>query len=192
MRKQCLRGLMVVVCVLFLTSLNAQTPTTATASVMLKLQVTISRYMGTTKVSSQPYSLSLIPNESGSIRMGTEVPVPTSTSTATTTTTAAGERVTTPTVSYTLQQVGTQIDGNATIQPDGRYKIRITVTDRSVVTAAQATEQGARVANVPAFRNVVFNSTIYLGDGQSTQFSDAPDKVSGENFRVDVSLAVQK
>jgi len=186
---------MAVVCVLSITSLDAvaQAPTTTTTpSVMLKLQVTISRYMGTNKVSSQPYSLSLIPNESGSIRIGTEVPVPTSTSTATTTTTAAGERVTTPTVSYTLQQVGTQIDGNATIQPDGRYKIRITVTDRSVVTAAQATEQGARVANVPAFRNVVFNSTIYLGDGQSTQFSDAPDKVSGENFRVDVSLAVQK
>jgi type II secretory pathway component GspD/PulD (secretin) len=183
---------MAVVCVLSLTSLDAlaQTPTTTIPSVMLKLQVTISRYMGTTRVSSQPYSLTLVPNESGSIRVGTEVPVPTTTST--TTTTAAGERLTTPTASYTLQQVGTQIDGNAVIQPDGRYKIRLTVTDRSVITTAQGTEQGARVANVPAFRNVVFNSTIYLGDGQSTQFSDAPDKVSGENFRVDVSLAVQK
>jgi len=91
-----------------------------------------------------------------------------------------------------MQQVGTQIDCNATLQPDGRYKLRLNVTERSALPAAQATEQGARVANVPSFRSVAFGSTIYLGDGQSTQFSSATDKTSGETFKVDVSLAIEK
>jgi Flp pilus assembly secretin CpaC len=145
--------------------------------------------MGTNKLSSQPYMLSLAPGESGSIKVGVEVPVPAIYTTPPGNTTG-GAASSLP--SYSWQQVGTQIDGNATLQPDGRYKIRLTVTERSALTAAQATEQGARVSGVPAFRNVVFGSTIFLGDGQSTQFSSGTDRVTGEIFKVDVSLAVEK
>jgi Flp pilus assembly secretin CpaC len=157
--------------------------------VVLKLEVSVSRYVGTNKVTSQPYMLSLVPNESGSIKVGVEVPIPAIYTNPTGNTAAAAAS---PQPSYTWQQVGTQIDGNAVLQPDGRYKIRLTVTERSALTAAQATEQGARVSTVPAFRNVVFGSTIYLGDGQSTQFSNGTDRVTGEVFKVDVSLTIEK
>jgi len=158
--------------------------------VVLKLQITVSRYMGTNKVSSQPYTLSLVPGESGSIKVGVEVAVPA----AYTNPNRSDNAATAPNSQpwYTMQQVGTQIDGNATLQGDGRYKLRLTVTERSALPTAQATEQGARVANVPAFRNVVFSSTIFLADGQTTQFSSGTDKVSGEVFKVDVALAVEK
>ena len=190
--KQSLRVLMIVVCVSWLSVAIAfaQAAQGTPPGVVLKVQVTVSRYMGTNRVSSQPYQLSLVPNESGNIRLGVEVPVPaayTAPTTSSSTSTAANTQP-----SYTMQQVGTQIDCNATLHPDGRYKLRLTVTDRSALPAAQATEQGARVANVPSFRNVVFGSTIYLGDGQSTQFSSATDKTSGETFKVDVSLAIEK
>jgi hypothetical protein len=190
--KQSLRVLMIVVCVLSLSVAVAvgQAAQGTPPGVVLKLQVTVSRYMGTNRVSSQPYVLSLVPNESGNIRLGVEVPVPAAYTTPTTSSNASTAANTQP--SYTMQQVGTQIDCNATLQPDGRYKLRLTITERSALPAAQATEQGARVANVPSFRNVAFGSTIYLGDGQSTQFSSATDKTSGETFKVDVSLAIEK
>lgn len=188
MRKPCLRVLMILVCALSLSgSAFAQAVATTTPSVVLKLQVTVSRYMGTNRLSSNPYALSLVPNESASIRIGVEVPVPSAYTNPNTSPAPPN-----PQPAYTLQQVGTQIDGNAALQPDGRYKVRLTVTERSVLPAAQATEQGARVPNVPSFRNVVLTSTVYLGDGQSAQFSSATDKVSGEVFKVDVSLALEK
>jgi len=189
--KQSLRVL-IFVCVLSLSSAVAfgQAAQGTPPGVVLKLQITVSRYMGTNKVSNQPYTLSLVPGESGSIKVGTEVAVPA----AWTNPNRSDNAATAPNSQpwYTMQQVGTQIDANAAPQPDGRYKLRLTVTERSALPAAQATEQGARVPNVPSFRNVVFSSTIFLGDGQSTQFSSGTDKVSGEVFKVDVSMTVEK
>ncbi|HET9942094.1 MAG TPA: hypothetical protein VFR05_02065 [Terriglobia bacterium] len=189
--KQCLRAMVMVVCLVPLLGIDAyaQAATATPPAVVLKLQVTVSRYMGTNRVSSQPFVLSLVPNESGNIRVGVEVPIPASAAPASTTTPPAPAA---PQQPYNFQQVGTQIDGNAVLQPDGRYRIRLGVTERSALTATQATEQGARVPTVPAFRNVVFGSTIYLGDGQTTQFSSGGDRVSGEVFRVDVSLTIEK
>jgi hypothetical protein len=188
--KQSFRVAAMLVCVLTFSGIvgyGQATPGTP-PGVVLKLQVTVSRYMGTNRVSSNPYMLSLVPNESGSIKLGAEVPVPAVWTNPNTTNNAAS----TAQPSYTWQQVGTQIDGNAVLQPDGRYKIRLTVTERSALPNAQASEQGARVSTVPAFRNVVFGSTIYLGDGQTAQFSSGTDKVSGEVFKVDLSLTVEK
>jgi hypothetical protein len=151
-------------------------------SVILKLQVTISRFVGTNRISSQPYVLSLVPDVAGSLRVGAEVAVP---STAMTPSSNA-------TPSYTMQQIGTQVDCVAKLQPDGRYRLSMTVTDRSVIASAQASEVGTRVANVPAFRNLTTASSIVLGDGQSTQFSSAPDRASNEVFKVDVLLTYEK
>jgi hypothetical protein len=159
----------------------------ASPSIILKVQVTVTRYMGENKISSQPYVLSLAPNENGSLRVGAEVAVPTTIAPPAGTGASAQ-----PTPSYTLQQVGTQVDCTASPQPDGRYKLRLTVTDRSVLPTAQASEVGSRIANVPTFRNLNLSSTIFLGNGQSTQFSSAPDKVSGEVFKVDVALSYEK
>jgi len=197
MKGQPLRVFTILVCVLSLSSLAAFGQATAGAppSVMLKLQVTVSRYVGNNRTSSQPYALTLVPNESGSIKLGVEVPVPAAYTYTTSNSTTLNANSTPPSnaqPSYTMQQVGTQIDANASPQPDGRYKLRLTVTERSALPAPQATEQGARIATVPSFRNVVFGSTVYLGDGQSTQFSSATDKVSGEVFKVDLSLTLEK
>src|SRR5678816_3347572 len=121
--KQSLRLLKVIACVLSVSSAVAygQATQAAPPGVVLKLQITVSRYVGTNKVSSQPYALSLVPGESGSIKVGAEVPVPA----AYTNPNRPDNSATAPNPqpSYSLQQVGTQIDGNATLQPDGRYKL---------------------------------------------------------------------
>jgi hypothetical protein len=151
---------------------QAQGPTTT-----VKLQVVLSRYEGDKKISSFPYTLSLVPGVAGSLRAGAEVPV------ATTSMGAAGS-----TPSYTMQQVGSQVDATVTPTADGKYNLKLSVTDRWSVTGAQAAPGG--VPNVPSFRNMVSNSQVILSNGETMQFTSSADKASNETFKIDVTLTV--
>src|SRR5262245_34793145 len=83
----------------------------------LKIQVTIARYEGDKKVSSLPYILAVTANgpQGVSMRMGSQVPV------------AGGPGV----VNY--QNIGTNIDCSATSVDDGRFTVRLTVNDSSIM-----------------------------------------------------------
>jgi hypothetical protein len=153
-------------------------PTAAQApSTTIKLQVVLSKYDGDKKLSSLPYTLVLVPGTRGSIRTGTEVPVPT-----TSFSTSADKPATT---SYTLQQIGTQIDATVRATPDGKYNLSLNVTDRFT-----GTTDPQRVPNVPSFKNVVINSEVILSSGETVQFTAAPTPSSNEVFKVDVTLTV--
>jgi type II secretory pathway component GspD/PulD (secretin) len=154
-------------------------PTAAQApSTTIKLQVVLSKYDGDKKVSSLPYILSLVPGTSGSLRSGAEVPVPT-----TSVTTSADKPATT---SYTLQQIGTQIDATVSPTSDGKYNLKLTVTDRFTGTL----DPQSRVPNVPSFRNVVIASQAILANAETMQFTSAPTPTTNEVFKVDVTLTV--
>ena len=160
---------------------EAQAPAPTPPQATIKLRVVLSKYQGDKRINSQPYELSLVPGQRGNVRIGSEVPVYTSP--------PSTVGLNTPT-SYTMQQVGTQIDATITTQPDGKYAVDLTVTDRSVNSSSQVTPSADRVPNVPIFRNVSANSRVILGNGESTQFSTALDQVSNETFKVDVTLNV--
>lgn len=147
----------------------------ATPASSIKLVIVLARYDGDKKISSLPYTLLLAPGESGNIRAGAEVAVPT---------TIVGG----PVPSYSLQQVGSQIEARATPTSDGKFKLNLTVTDRSIITGAPATQGG--VPNVPSFRNNTTASTAILSNGETVQFTSSSDKASNETFRVDVTLTV--
>ena len=90
-------------------------------------------------------------------------------------------------VSY--EDVGTNIDCYASATDDGRFKVTVTVEDKSVYGDDQT--QGTVKATVnPAFRTFNLTNSAVLKDGQSTQFSMATDKVSGETVKIDVTLTV--
>jgi hypothetical protein len=129
-----------------------------------------------------PYTLSLVPGKTGSIRAGSEIPVPT-TSFSTT-----GGPGTQPTTAYTLQQVGSQIDATVNPTPDGKFNLQLSVTDRdrNPVTSAQP---GA-VPNVPTFKNMVSNSSVIMGNGETVQFTASTEKISNETLKIDVTLTV--
>lgn len=150
----------------------AQAPTGS-----IKLQVVLSKYDGDKKTSSLPYTLILVPGRNGSIRTGTEVPVPT-----TSISNSADKPATT---AYTLQQIGTQIDAIVSPTSDGKYNLKLTVTDRFFGTV-----EPQRVPNVPSFKNVVIASEAILGNSETVQFTAAPTPSSNEVFKVDVTLTV--
>jgi hypothetical protein len=149
-----------------------QAPTTS-----VKLQVVVSKYDGDKKLSSLPYTLILVPGRSGSIRSGSEVPVPT--------TSLQGTPDKPATTSYTLQQIGTQIDATVNTTSDGKYNLKLTVTDRFAGTV-----EPQRVPNVPSFKNVVIASEAILANAETIQFTAAPTPTGNEIFKVDVTLTV--
>ena len=85
------------------------------------------------------------------------------------------------------QDVGTNIDCTATALDDGRFMLTVSVEDTSVYPD----DQGAAKGN-PSFRSFRVADTMTLRNGETTQFTAATDKVSGEQTRVDVTLTVVK
>ena len=150
--------------------------------VPLKLQVVLSRYQGEKKVSSLPFVLSLATSQPRvSLRMGGEIPIATSTGTPATV------------VSYNYRPVGTSIDCWAAALDDGRYSVNIGLEDSSVYSADQE-GGGLSKANSdqPSFNTFKANETVILKDGESSQFTSATDKISGQVIKVDVTLTVLK
>ena len=147
----------------------AQAPASGKPSIPLKVQVVISRYEADKKVSSLPYTLAVTANErpGGSIRMGSMIPVPNGPG------------------SYSLQNVGTNIDCSVTSLEDSRFKVEVSISDSSVMERRTADA-------VPTLRSFVTNNSVVLKDGQSAQFTAAADKNTGEIVKVDVTLTVDK
>jgi hypothetical protein len=145
--------------------------------VPLKVDVVISRYQGDKKISSLPYTLSVTANSAGrtSLRMGAEVPVAVSSKEG------AG---------FNYRSVGVSIDCSAFTANDDSYRVELTIDDSSVYDDQAKT--AASPSDHPSFRSFRTTQILLLKGGQSTQFTSATDKVTGEVTKVDVSLALAK
>ena len=168
------------------TSGRAQEQKPAAASpTTLRVQLVVSRHQGEKKISSLPYTLTVNTAERttgrSSLRLGTQVPI--------TTMSRQGNEANSPmvpTVQY--RDIGTNIDCFATTLDDGRFKLDLTVEDSSVDKDAGGLATGAH----PVFRSFRTTDSVMLRDGQTAQYSSATDKVSGEVWKVDVTLTVVK
>jgi len=161
------------------------TPLPAKESVLLKVQVVISRYQGEKKISSQPYTLSVGANgPRATMKMGTQVPVLT------------GPAVSGPDgkplpQSYNYRTVGATIECTARSLDDGRYRIELTLDDTSVAAEDPGPQPFSK--GIPQFRSFqISGATAVLRDGQSTQLTTAAEKVTGEIAKVDVTVNVVK
>ncbi len=145
------------------------------AQIQMKLQLVLSRYHGDKKISSVPYQLWVTTNEGPTrLRMGVQLPVL--------------QNPGSPAASYSLKEVGTNIDCNATTGTDsGVYKLSLTVTDSAVYNSSSEI-----AAALPSYRNFTSNFTILLRDGQTAQYTTATDPVSGEVLKIDATLNVLK
>lgn len=148
----------------------------------LKLLITVSRYQGDKKISSMPYSLSLIVGGPRiTFNIGAQVPYAT---------TQATDTAKTPSYSYRSVGVGIIVSNHTMVEP-GRYKMDISVDDSTLSSSNQI--QGApTISGVPIFRTFSSSGTVILRDGQTTQLTTAADPITGETMRVDVMLTVVK
>jgi len=155
-----------ILAVAFAVTAMAQAP--AKPLIPVKVQVVIARYEGDKKVSSLPYTLSVTANsDRTTLRIGSQVPVP-----------QAGG-------GYNFMNVGTNIDSTVTTTDDGRYRVQVNVSDSSVVSMKSSDP-------APTLRNFSTENSVILKDGQTTQFTAAADKTTGEVVRIDVTLTVEK
>lgn len=147
------------------------------AMVPLKLDLVISRQVGTKKISSMPYTMWVTanaPEKSTMLRMGVRVPV-------------AMQPKESAVRSYSYENVGTNIDATATTAPDGRFGIGITLSESGVDTKAAESAAAA-----PMFREFTSRFYLLLRDGQSATYTSATDPVTGETLKVDITLSVLK
>jgi hypothetical protein len=169
--------------------------------VPLKVQIVISKYQGDKKISSLPYTLSVnandghesigsggqySPNKIVRLRMGAQVPVPSMAMPV-----VDGKQMPTAgPVQY--KDVGTNIDCWAWANEDDRFNVSISIEDSSVYADGQTAQGAPRLNDIPTFRSFRSEATVILKDGQTSQFTAATDKVSGETTRVDVTITVVK
>jgi hypothetical protein len=161
----------------------------STRPVPLKVQLTISRYMGEKKLSSIPYVLGVLSNsQKTSIRMGIQVPV------TQTVFTKSATGVDGPQSSYTYRDLGTNIDCQAQPAGDGFYSLTITTEDSSIHLdpSPDSVEAKSIRRDIPAFRSFRASFATILRDGQSMQYVSATDPLSGESMRIDVMLTLAK
>ena len=170
---------------------RGQTPADAQELVPLSVQVTISRYKGDELVSSLPYMLAVTANEPryrSSLRMGAEVPVLSVAQMVT----ADGEPM--PNVPrgrpFNYRSVGTDIDCLAESRGNGRYQVRVNIEESTVYGDEETSVDDLKAPGVPVFRSFQSSNTLLLRDGQSSQYTAAADRVTGESIRVDVTLTV--
>src|SRR4029078_5146789 len=89
------------------------------------------------------------------------------------------------------QDVGTSIDCSVSAaQDDGRFRVEITIDDSSVYGDAPNPTENKPPPGNPSFRSCRASDSMVLRDGQTSQFTTATDKVSGEIVKVDVTLTV--
>jgi hypothetical protein len=93
-----------------------------------------------------------------------------------------------------MKDVGTNIDCTASNLDPGRFALTVTIEDSSIYEDSQRTDvaNGSRVSGVSATHTFRTTNALVLRDGQSTEFTTAVDKVSGEMIKASVTLAVVK
>jgi hypothetical protein len=126
------------------------------------------------------------PAHRSGVRMGAEVPVPTAASLAP----GGGVPSTPGPIQY--KAVGTNIDCFARSLEGGRFNVDIVIEDSSIYSDGQTDPGASRRNDIPTFRSYKLSNAVILKDGQTTQFTAATDKISGEVVRVDVTLTVVK
>lgn len=150
-------------------------PQTSPDKIPVKLQVVVSTYEGDRKVSSMPYTLLATANGGGvTFLAGTNVPL------------QGGDGK----LSYT--NIGTTITCTVTTEA-GNFRLAINFDEKSVMAAkTPVTPAGPapKPLESPTFHDVNYVGTVALKEGETKQLVSAPDKVSGEIIKIDVTLTL--
>jgi hypothetical protein len=161
----------------------------------VKLQVVLSEYDGTKKISNLSYSIPLIvPGAQPSavystLRIGVKVPVATADSK-----TGASE------IQYI--DVGTSIDARVAHADDGKYQAELKVDRSSLYVTARGqdgkivgkewSDGDAPPRDQPFVRQYRGDVGMFLREGQPTEGTVATDPLTGHVFKVEVTLNVVK
>lgn len=162
-------------------------PREAKKVIPLKVQVVISEYEGTKKLSSLPYTLFVNADDSNGgdvsqIRVGIRVPV------------LMGAN------SFQYMDIGTNVDCRAWSAPENRFRLGLSIERSYLYSFPQTdTKPGGTVPEsmTVSSRNPVvarLNSSyvLYVRDGQTIEATSTTDPVSGRVLKVEVTVNTVK
>lgn len=151
----------------------------------IKVQILFTEYDGEKKVSSMPYSFTVIsddksgpPSYTTSLRTGIRVPIETD----------AKDQKT------TYMDIGSNIDCGIRTEDDGRYHVSL-IFDRSALYPNKSSEGERLVAEpngLPLVRQFRTGGYLILKDGQTSETLVSTDPLSGHTLRVAVTINVLK
>lgn len=163
----------------------------------LRVQLVFSRYAAGKKVSNLPFVLTVNANDGrlytnggyqpfavARLRTGAEVQVSTSTPLEP----RPDGTAALPNVTTGFRNVGTDIDCYANSTGDGRYRVDISIEDRSLYPAGQGVDSATAAKDAPVFRTFSSKNTLMLKIGQPVEFSAWADRISGEETRITVTV----
>jgi hypothetical protein len=150
----------------------------------IKVQIVFTEFDGDKKISSMPYSFTVISDEkmggnySTSVRTGVRVPI----------------ELESKDQKTTYLDIGSNIDCGIRTEDDGRYHLYLTF-DRSALYPNKSAE-GERIVNSPGgqplIRQFRTSENLLLKDGQTSENLLATDPLNGHTLRVAVTINVQK
>ena len=150
--------------------------------VPLKVTIVLSKYQGEKKIASEPYELSLrTDGNKASIRLATQMP-------------AEPTPPAPPGAARPAPRPNpfTNIDCSATSLDSGRYAVTVTIEDSSIYEDNQRSADASKTERTRSVRMFRTTNALVLRDGQSTEFTAATDKSSGEVIKAAVTLTVVK
>jgi hypothetical protein len=157
-----------------------------TAAPPVQLQIVIARTRGDKKISSMPHVLTVKPddvrNPWSRLRVGAQIPIPNAAPPAGATVTPSA---------FSFKEIGTSIDATANAQPDGRYQVNLSISETSVYGEGSE-PQNLKGGAIPVLRSYQSTNSVFLRDGQTSQFTAGTDPLTGDIVRVDVTLTVPK
>jgi hypothetical protein len=150
----------------------------------VKVQIVFSEFDGDKKVSSMPYTFTVISDEkmggnySTSLRTGIRVPIETD-----------GKDQKT-----TYMDIGSNIDCGIKTEDDGRYRVYL-IFDRSTLYPNKSSEGERLIAEpngLPLVRQFRTSENFILKDSQTSENLLSTDPLNGHTLRVSVTINVQK
>lgn len=167
---------------------QSKTPPDKQANIShLRVDLLLTEYAGEKKVNSLPYTLyvgasDLHVNASRAfLRMGVRVPI------------ATGP-LNGPTTQYEYQNVGTNIDTQASKIDEATYRLNCNV-ERTAVSSPNdgaLPEEPRNMANLPVLSNFNSQFEISLHDGETGEGLSATDPFNGHVLKISVTLHVVK
>jgi hypothetical protein len=153
-----------------------------TGVISMDVKIVFSEFEGEKRVTSLPYILSSIFDESdrtarSSLRMGIRVPILTD---------AKEEKI-------QYNNVGTDVDCVVRRRADNRFRVELTVNRSSVFTpGGTPASPGASISSRPILGNFSSTFNVMLRDGESREVVVASDPVTGRLSKIEVSLKLVK
>lgn len=167
----------------------------------LKVELVLNEFDGTRKISSLPYTFYTNVDERPgntprtSIRTGQRVPIYVGPHESSRSTPNGNGAVVVKEPDIQYSDIGTNLDCRATSNPDGRYRLELSI-ERTFIANASQVAKGAGAAdistNTPIIGHFSSNYSLFVRDGQAIEATSTTDPLSGHVMQVVITATAVK